>query len=70
MSIVYSRAGTAGLVDVLRSANSPHLVALIHAGMNFPDDETNILYDMHEQVMQIVLKAQEDAAELTSIHNI
>jgi putative transposase len=53
-----------------RRVNSPHLVALVHAGVKFPDGKTRILPDMPEQAKQAVLKVQEDAAELTSIHNI
>ncbi len=53
-----------------RWVNSSHLVALVHAGVKFPDGETRILPDMPEQAEQAVLKVQEDAAELTSIHNI
>jgi putative transposase len=53
-----------------RRVNSPHLVALVHAGVKFPDGKTHILPDMPEQADQAVLKVQEDAAESTSIHNI
>jgi len=53
-----------------RRLNSPHLVALVHAGVKFPDGKTRILPDVPEQAMQAALKVQEDAAELTSIHNI
>jgi hypothetical protein len=50
--------------------NLSHLVALVHAGVKFPDGKTRILPDMPEQAEQAVLKVQEDAAELTSIRNI
>ena len=53
-----------------RRLNSPHLVALVHAGVKFPDGKTRILPDVPEQAKQAVLKVQEDAAEMTSIHNI
>jgi putative transposase len=53
-----------------RRLNSPHLVALVHAGVTFPDGKTCILPDVPELAAQAVLKVQEDAAELTSIHNI
>ena len=56
--------------DRWRRVNSPHLVALVRAGVEFPDGKTRILPDMPEQAKQAVLKVQEDAAELTSIHNI
>ena len=50
--------------------NSPHLVALVQAGVEFPDGKTRILPDMPEEAKQAVLKVQEDAADLRSIHNI
>ena len=53
-----------------RRVNSPHLVALVHAGVEFPDGKTRILPDMSEEAKQVVLKVQEDAADLASIHNI
>jgi len=53
-----------------RRLNSPHLVALVHAGVEFPDGKTRILPDMPEEAKQVVLKVQEDAADLRSIHNI
>ena len=53
-----------------RRVNSPHLVALVHAGVEFPDGKTRILPDMPEEAKQVVLKVQEDAADLRSIHNI
>jgi len=53
-----------------RRVNSPHLVALVHAGVEFPDGKTRILPDMPEEAKQAVLKVQEDAADLASIHNI
>ena len=53
-----------------RRVNSPHLVALIHAGVKFPDGKTRILPDTPEQAEQAVFKVQQDAAMLTSIHNI
>jgi hypothetical protein len=43
---------------------------LDHSGVKFPDGKTRILPDMPEQAEQVFLKVQEDAAELTSIHNI
>ena len=46
-----------------RRVNSPHLVALVHAGVKFPDGKTRILPDMPEQAEQAVLEVQEDAAE-------
>jgi transposase-like protein len=46
------------------------LVALVQAGVKFPDGKTRILPDAHEGANQAVLKDQEDAAKLTSIHNI
>ncbi len=46
-----------------RRVNSPHLVALVHTGVKFPDGKTRILPDMPEQAEQAVLKVQEDAAE-------
>jgi transposase-like protein len=53
-----------------RRVNSPHLVALVHAGVEFPDGKTRILPDMPEEAKQVVLKVQDDAADLRSIHNI
>ena len=53
-----------------RRVNSPHLVALVHAGVEFPDGMTRILPDMPEEAKQAVLKVQEDAADSASIHNI
>jgi hypothetical protein len=53
-----------------RRVNSPHLVALVQAGVKFPDGKTRILPVMPEQAEQAVIKVHEDAAELTSIHNI
>ena len=53
-----------------RRLNSSHLVALVHAGVKFPDGKTRILPGAPEQAEQAVLKVQEDAALLTSIHNI
>ena len=53
-----------------RRVNAPHLVALVHAGVKFPDGMTRILPDMSEQAEQTLLKLQEDAAVFTSIHNI
>jgi putative transposase len=53
-----------------RRLNSPHLVALVHAGVKFPDGKTRILPDAPAQAKKAVLKVQKDAAELTSIHNI
>jgi transposase-like protein len=53
-----------------RRVNSPHLVALVQAGVKFPDGKTHILPDMPEEAKQAVLKVQEDAADLASIHNI
>ena len=53
-----------------RRVNSPHLVALVQAGVKFPDGKTRILPDMSEEAKQAVLKVQEDAADLASIHNI
>ena len=50
--------------------NSPHLVALVHAGVKIPDGKTRILPDAPEEAKQVVLKVQEDAADLASIHNI
>ena len=52
-----------------RRVNSPHLVPLVHAGVKFPDGKARILPDMPEEVKQTVLKVQEDAADLMSIHN-
>jgi hypothetical protein len=46
------------------------LVALVQAGVKFPDGKTRILPEAHEGANQAVLKVQEDAAKLTSIHNI
>jgi transposase-like protein len=45
-----------------RRVNSSHLVALVHAGVKFPDGRTRILPDMPEQAEQAVLKVQIDAA--------
>ena len=45
-----------------RRVNSPHLVALVHAGVKFPDGKTRILADMPEEAKQAVLKVQGDAA--------
>ena len=45
-----------------RRINSPHLVALVQAGVNFPDGETNILPDMSVQSDSVVVNDQEDAA--------
>ena len=56
--------------DRWRRVNSPHLVALVHAGVEFPDGKTRILPDMPEEAKQAVLKVQRDAADLASIHNI
>ena len=53
-----------------RRLNSSHLVALVHAGVKFPDGKTRILPDAPERADQAVLKVQEDAANSTSIHNI
>jgi transposase-like protein len=53
-----------------RRVNSPHLVALVQAGVKFPDGKTRILPDAPERANQAVLKVQEDAAKSTSIHNI
>ena len=53
-----------------RRVNSPHLVALVHAGVEFPDGKTRILPDMPQEAKQAVLKVQEDAADSASIHNI
>jgi len=54
----------------LAEPNSSHLVALVHAGVKFTEGKTSILPDMPEQAEQAISKVQEDAAELTSIHNI
>jgi len=53
-----------------RRVNSPHLVALVHAGVKFPNGKTRILPDAPDRSIQAVLKVQEDAAKSTSIHNI
>jgi transposase-like protein len=46
-----------------RRVNSPHLVALVDAGVKFPDGKTRILPDMPEEANQAILKVQEDAAD-------
>lgn len=46
-----------------RRVNSPHLVALVDAGVHFPDGKTRILTDVPEGADQAVLKVQEDAAK-------
>jgi len=53
-----------------RRVNSPHLVPLVHAGVKFPDGKTRILPVRSEEAGQAILKVQEDAADLASIHNI
>lgn len=50
-----------------RRVNSPHLVALVHAGVNFPDGQTRILPDTSSDS---VVNLPMDAALEAAIHNI
>lgn len=45
-----------------RRVNSPHLVALVQAGVKFPDGETKVLPDMPAQDNSDVVNVHEDAA--------
>jgi transposase-like protein len=45
-----------------RRVNSPHLVALVQAGVKFPDGETKVLPDMLAQNSSEVVNVHEDAA--------
>lgn len=44
-----------------RKVNSPHLVALVHAGVKFPDGQTRILPDMPTSSESLVIKPVEVA---------
>lgn len=50
-----------------RRVNSPHLVALVQAGIEFPDGKTRILPDLPSDS---VVKLPMDAALVSAIHNI
>ena len=45
-----------------RRVNSPHLVVLVQAGVNFPDGATKVLPDMPTQDSSVVVNIHEDAA--------
>lgn len=49
--------------------NLPHLVALIHARVNFSNDRKRILSDISEESKQAVFKVQEDIIDLALIQN-
>ena len=51
-----------------RKLNSSHLVALVHAGVKFPDGQTRILADMVSD-SAVILSVDADSLEL-AIHNI
>jgi putative transposase len=50
-----------------RRLNSPHLVALVHAGVKFPDGKTRILPDLPSAA---VVNVPVDATSEVAIHNI
>lgn len=50
-----------------RRVNSPHLVALVHAGVKFPDGKTHILPDLPSDA---VVNEPVDATSEAAIHNI
>jgi putative transposase len=50
-----------------RRVNSPHLVALVHAGVKFPDGKTRILPDLPSAA---VVNVPVDATSEIAIHNI
>jgi putative transposase len=50
-----------------RRVNSPHLVALVHAGVKFPDGQTRILPNM---LNDSVVNKPVDAASALAVHNI
>ena len=45
-----------------RRVNSPHLVALVQAGVRFPDGETKVLPDIPAQDSSEIVNVHEDAA--------
>ncbi len=49
-----------------RRVNSPHLVALVHAGVKFPDGKTRILPDLPDNT---VVNPPVDATLEAGIHN-
>jgi hypothetical protein len=50
-----------------RKVNSPHLVALVQAGIAFPDGQTRLLPDMPADA---IVNLPEDAILEPAIHNI
>lgn len=50
-----------------RRVNSPHLVALVHAGVKFPDGKTRILPDLPSDA---VVNEPVDATSEVAVHNI